>query len=458
MLWHPHSGSLQSFLLRWLLGGVWLIVALLSLVQFGALYLRRADTQDAWLIEQLDQTTQRLAPPSVPGQPAWDVRAATALTQASKTLRRRVTQLGAEQLAGDTTWAQFPWPASLSTHGDTVLYISQVEGTLLRAAAALRQVSIDGKPVTAVVQVALPWRDRLPGWHALLHESPLPWLVANALLLSALVWLGVAIAGRWLDQARQALDAPADCGDDENCGPSELRPTVQHMRQLRRDQLHWVEQQRRFLADASHQLRTPMAVLRTQLQSAIAGDAAASVLLPQMLHTLDRAAGLANQLLSLTKLEQLKHSGGLQPVNLHAAARDAVVELSPLIAAKRLDFVLEGPELSADGDPVMLGELLRNLLANAIHHAPLCGRMGVLLRDSADHIELLVWDEGPGVDNDVQARLFQPFSASVGGVGLGLSICKQIAEAMGASVDLYNRVSQGRVIGVDAVVAWARAP
>lgn len=457
-LWHPRSGSLHRFLLGWLLGSVWLTVAVLSLVQFGAHYLRRADAQDAWLIGQLDPAAQRLAQQSAPDAPPLDARPAAADSLASATLRWRVTQLKGEPLTGDATWAPFPWPASLEPDGAPALYISHAEGSLLRAVAALRPVTIDGKPVTAMVQVALPWRARLPGWHALLDQSPLPWLYAYALLLSALVWLGVTIAGRWLDQARQALDAAADCGDDENCGPSELRPTVLHMRQLRRDQVHWVEQQRRFLADASHQLRTPMAVLRTQLQSAIAGDAAASVLLPQMLHTLDRAAGLANQLLSLTKLEQLKHNGGLQPVNLHAAARDAVVELSPLIAAKRLDFVLEGPELSADGDPVMLGELLRNLLANAIHHAPATGRMGVLLREGAGRVELLVWDEGPGVDNDVQARLFQPFSASVGGVGLGLSICKQIAEAMGASVDLYNRVSNGRVIGVDAVVAWAGAP
>lgn len=444
-LWHPRRGSLHRFLLGWLLGSVWLTVAVLSLFQFGAHYLRRAEAQDAWLTGQLGSVGTRLA------------QTAAADGQAPETVRWRVTPLKGEPLASDTTWAPFPWPASLEPGGAPALYISQAEGSLLRAVAALRPVTIDGQPVTAVVQVALPWRARLPGWRALLDQSPLPWLYAYALLLSALAWLGVRIAGRWLDQARQALDATAD-QVDENCGPSELRPTVQHMRQLRRDQLHWVEQQRRFLADASHQLRTPMAVLRTQLQSAIAGDVAAAVLLPQMLHTVDRAAGLANQLLSLTKLEQLKHSGDLQPVNLHAAARDAVVELSPLIAAKRLDFVLEGPELSAHGDPVMLGELLRNLLANAIHHTPVAGRLGVLLRDGTGRVELLVWDEGPGVDNDVQARLFQPFSASVGGVGLGLSICKQIAEAMGASVDLYNRVSQGRVIGVDAVVAWAHAP
>lgn len=201
-----------------------------------------------------------------------------------------------------------------------------------------------------------------------------------------------------------------------------------------------------------------MAVLRTQLQSAIHGDVLAADALQQMLHTVDRASGLANQLLSLTKVEQLKRVGQLPQVDLHTMARDAVMELAPLIAAKRLDFALEGPELSAPGDHALLGELVRNLLANAIHHTPAHGRMGVLLRDGTGQVELLVWDEGPGVDDAVRPRLFQPFSAAKGGVGLGLSICRQIGEAMGAEVDLFNRLQDGRVIGVDAVVTWGQGP
>lgn len=458
--WHPRSGSLRAWLLRWLLGGVWISMGLLTLIQGHLIYARHADAQDAWLIGALGKialppaSSRPLAPPE-----RSSLTNPTVADPLAQSAHWRVSSLNGDRLGGDAALAPFPWRASLTTSGEAVLYISHVRGTLVRAVAALRQASSGDPPTAVVLQVAQPWRERLPGWRELLIESPLLWLYAHALLMSALIVAGVAIALRWLDRARRALDQPAEQHqDDDDCGPSELQPTVQGMRRLRQDQLHWVEQQRRFLADASHQLRTPMAVLRTQLQSAIAGDVAAAELLPQMLHTVDRAAGLANQLLSLTKLEQLKHTGGFQPVNLYAAARDAVMELSPLIATKRLDFVLEGPEVSANGDPVMLGELLRNLLANAIHHAPSAGRLGVLLRQSHGRVELVVWDEGPGVDDGVRARLFQPFSASVGGVGLGLSICKQIADAMGASVDLYNRIGNGRVIGVDAVVAWVRAP
>ena len=167
------------------------------------------------------------------------------------------------------------------------------------------------------------------------------------------------------------------------------------------------------------------------------------------------AAWNYNQLLSLSKVEQLKRMGELPSVDLNAIAREAVMELAPLIAAKRLDFALEGPDtLWAPGDAALLGELMRNLLANAIHHTPVHGRLGVLLRDSTGRREVLVWDEGPGIDDAVRQRLFQPFSAGQGGVGLGLSICRQIAEAMGAQVTLFNRMDAGQVIGVDAVVAW----
>jgi two-component system sensor histidine kinase TctE len=190
----------------------------------------------------------------------------------------------------------------------------------------------------------------------------------------------------------------------------------------------------------------------------MAGDVLASEVLPQMLHTVDRAAGLANQLLSLTKLEQLKRQGDLKPIEVRPVARDAVYEISPLIAAKRIDFTLDDADFTVAADATMLGELVRNLLANAIHHAPPAGRVGIVLRAGAQRYEMIVWDEGPGIDDEVRPRLFHPFSATQGGIGLGLSICRQIAQSMGASVDLFNRTEGGQVIGVDAVVAWHQPP
>lgn len=427
--WTPRAGTLRRFLLCWLLGGVWGIVAVVTLWHLGLNAGHQARLQEARLRDALRAAP---APPPAP-------------------MLFRVSAMTGERLAGDAGFAPFPWRDERPTVASPSLYVSSVRGSLVRAGAAI----VPGDAGDVFVQVALPWRDRLPSWREVLLDSPLGMVYACALLVSAVIVSGVHLGLRWLDHARTALNDP-DAGD--YAGPDELLPAVERMRVLHQRQTRWVDEQRRFLADASHQLRTPMAVLRTQLQSAIAGDVAADEVLPQMLHTVDRATGLANQLLSLTKVEQLKRSGDLAAVDLHDAARDAVMELSPLIAAKRLDFALEGRAPVVQGDAVMLGELLRNLLANAIHHTPHAGRLGVLLRDGAGRTEVVVWDEGPGVDEDVRQRLFQPFSAGKGGTGLGLSICRQIAGAMGATVDLYNRIDARGVIGVDAVVAWGQGP
>jgi two-component system sensor histidine kinase TctE len=440
------AASLRHFLLAWLLGGLWLTVALITLWHGAATFVQVAQAQDERLAVALSQIVQSAA----------QGEGFASAPPIAEPLFYRVSTMGGEWLAGDRALAAYPWRTGLPDSGLPRLYITQRGRSPMRAAAALRHVPGAAAGEGVVVQVAEPLRERVALWQEL-PKTLLGWVCGAAFAMTLVIWSGVAIASRWLERARQALDSPqADVSGYD--GPAELRPAVERMHGLHRRQREWVGQQRRFLADASHQLRTPMSVLRTQLQSAIAGDVPASEVLPQMLHTVDRATGMANQLLSLTKLEQIKRAGELKPVELRAVARDAVMELAPLIAAKRLDFALEGDALWAPADALMLGELLRNLLANAIHHTPPAGRLGILLRAYARTTELVVWDEGQGLDDALRPRLFQAFTAAKGGVGLGLSICRQIADAMGSTMELYNRVEDRRVIGVDAVVTWGQGP
>lgn len=425
-------------MLAWQLAILLFGVCLASAWRYAEDYRRLAQAQDARLLAALAGVAEG-GPGAAASLPAG--------------MWHRIGSKGGDTMTGDLALPRFPFALTTPDAVQASLYITHRKGQLLRAAA---QTSAATGPEPLLLQVAEPLSRRWPGWDQAWRTSLVPlYQLAAWLALGSVA--GVAILRRWLVRAQAAGLTQGEANRDENL-PDELVPIIDRARRLGREQQAWVDQQRRFVADASHQLRTPMAVLRAQLQSAIAGDLPVQEVLPQMLHTVDRAAGLANQLLSLTKLEQVKRQGGLPLVDVRDVARDAVLELAPLIAQKRLDFGLAEGSFSVPADAAMLGELLRNLLANAIHHAPERARLGIMLRHGHGVREIIVWDEGPAIDESVRPRLFHSFAATQGGVGLGLSICRQIAEAMGADVMLHNRCDGSRVIGVDAVVTWGQGP
>ena len=428
----PIAGSLRGFLLLWLMGGLTLVVASVTLWQAWVMHLRLAQAQDERLASALGELVQSVLEERTLLIDA-PVYAASRPSGADEPRRAtfKVSSMGGDWLAGDQGLPACPWAPALPADGRPDFYVSHLRGALVRVAAARRHVTGERGGAPVVVQAAAPLAERVPGWDLLWPALEPLYLAASA--VAGLMLVGIAGTLSSIARARAALDLPA-ASDRCYQVPAELKPLVERVQELYRAEHQWVEEQRRFLADASHQLRTPMAVLRTQLQAAMAGDSAPEDVLPQMLHTVDRAAGLANQLLSLTKLEQLKRQGELRPTAVRPVASEAVYEISPLIAAKRIDFSLDDGDFTVTADPTMLGELVRNLLANAVHHAPPAGRVGIVLRAGAQRYEMIVWDEGPGVDDEVRPRLFHPFSATQGGIGLGLSIIRQIPPTMGATV------------------------
>lgn len=280
--------------------------------------------------------------------------------------------------------------------------------------------------------------------------------------VSAPAAVAVAVAAGWLAQRPwRALGAALSARAADDLSPlaepaaAEPRAVVQGLNRLLAQQRETMDHHKRFLADASHQLRTPLAVLRTQLQSG-----PASTLATEMLRTLDRATAVADELLARMKLEQrVAARAALQPLRVDEVAQEAALEFAPLIAERRLEFHLDALPLAVPADAWMLGELVRNLLANAVRHTPRGAALTVVVRRAAGHVELIVSDSGPGIADDLRERLFEPFAAATGGtgVGLGLSICRQLAQAMGADVQLFNRSDGERVVGVDAVVRWPAA-
>ena len=139
---------------------------------------------------------------------------------------------------------------------------------------------------------------------------------------------------------------------------------------------------------------------------------------------------------------------------LDEVLRTVALEISPLIAQRDLDFGIHTEAAPVRAHEWMLRELTRNLLHNAVRHAPQGSELAVDLRCDAHHTALTISDCGPGIEPELAARLFQPFSAGDvrSGSGLGLAICQEIVQALGGSITLTNREQGTRILGLDAVV------
>jgi len=236
--------------------------------------------------------------------------------------------------------------------------------------------------------------------------------------------------------------------------PRELLPLIAATNQVMARLAHLLEHQKRFVRDTAHQLRTPLAVLHTQLQSAQRGDVAAAQALQEMSGTVERATLLANQMLALAKVEQLRQEGDTPVVDWAGITRAVALDLAPLIAQQQLDFDIDTSQAPVRAHEWALRELTRNLLHNAIKLSPRHGRLGVRLDASARQATLRIADSGPGITPELRQRLFEPFSSGDphSGSGLGLTICQEIVSTLGGEIRLDNRSDRGRITGLDAIV------
>lgn len=355
--------------------------------------------------------------------------------------------------------SDLPLPGGLPSSGGTS-----------QALAVFGDVSYRGELARALVVPtrtggyvhALQWyRDRAVEQGALLQAQvvtgAVKWLV-SWLLVSVLLWW----AFRPVVTLREEL-VPLEGGEFNRLAgvyPAELQPLVHRLNRLIEEQRGRVERERKFLADAAHQLRTPLAVLKVQAQGLMARELPPEDTYGKMLSTINRSSQLVNQLLAQAKVTQQTHQAPvLQPVEIAAVASEVAQAFAPLMARKQLNFSLDAQPLVVLADAWLLGELLRNLLSNAIHHSPAGDALGIVIRKLGPEVEVIVWDHGGGVSDATRVRLFEPFAAARGGtgVGLGLVICKQIVESMGGRIDLFNRHVDHLVVGCDAVVRWPGA-
>jgi two-component system sensor histidine kinase TctE len=345
----------------------------------------------------------------------------------------------------------------------TRYYDAEYRGQELRIAAlsvGLSSISggeLDGE---ALVQVGETLIDRREMARGVLVATLLPQL-ALMLLLAAIVYLAVGRGLAPLDALRREIESRSSrdlAPVKEDRAPPEVRRLVRSLNDLLVRLAQTLAAQQRFIADAAHQLRTPTAALKTQVELAQrSGDPAQTqARLAQILAATERNARLVNQLLSLARAEP----GGTEPIahrplDLVALAREATEQWVPQAIARSIDLGFDdGPDSGAgpaqtllvEGDAVMLAEMLGNLIDNALRYTHPGGAVTVSVMPVTEAARpmarISVDDDGPGIDPAERERVFERFHRILGtgteGAGLGLSIVREIALSHGGRVELED--------------------
>jgi two-component system sensor histidine kinase TctE len=278
-----------------------------------------------------------------------------------------------------------------------------------------------------------------------------------------LVWLALARGIAPLNELQQRIrrrESHDLSPIDERDAPEEVSPLVRAINDLLTRLDRSIGTQKHFLADAAHQLKTPLAGLRTQAELAQreidAGERDPQALkksLQQIARASQRAARMVNQLLAMARAEDASQALQRQPVNLARLAAEAVRDFVPRALEKRIDLGYEGPDsgaakgqagLSIAGQPVLLRELIRNLVDNALQYTPEGGTVTVRAVDDpfGQVVVVQVEDSGPGIPAAERDKVFQPFYRSLGtnvdGSGLGLAIVREIAQQHDAEITLED--------------------
>ncbi|HEY0858176.1 MAG TPA: sensor histidine kinase N-terminal domain-containing protein [Albitalea sp.] len=350
------------------------------------------------------------------------------------------------------------WRGSIPAKGPYAalvdFYDDRYRGEPVRVAVLLQPVAGVAGQGMATIQVAETLELRRSLAQQILVDTLWRQLVLVAVIAAVVVLvvqratLPVRRLSAQLRTRRESELAPIDVPD----APRELQPLVDATNQVMSRLQRLLEHHKRFVRDASHQLRTPLAVLKTQVQSARRGDVPAEQALQEIGDTVERATQLANQMLALAKVEQVQAQGPLVPTPLADVVSQVALDMSPLIAAKGLDFELRSAPASVLGHDWMLRELTRNLLANAVRETPAGGQLLLVVGHEDGAPVLRVSDSGPGIATELAERVFEPFHTGhpTEGSGLGLAICRSICDALGAQLSLVNRQPGG----LDALVRF----
>jgi two-component system OmpR family sensor kinase len=340
---------------------------------------------------------------------------------------------GSNASGNDDDTAPLPFPTTLADGLSTLNVGGEAFRVLVRTTAV-------GERIAVAQETGARDKDaRESAWRSLL-----PFLVLFPVLLLVVsdlvrkVFRPIAVLSSEIDQRAEQELHPIN----ESHLPTEIRPFVVAINHLLARVANAMETQRRFVADAAHELRSPLTALSLQAERLAASDmsAVAHERLVPLRRGIERGRNLIDQLLTLAKA-QSDTPAPPSPVSVHEIYRRVLEDLLPLAEIKHLDIGVEGEQ----DVRVLINEtdlltLVKNLADNAIRYTPEGGRIDLSVVMDQGFALLQIKDSGPGISLEERARVFDPFYRSLGtdeaGSGLGLSIVQAIAQRNGAQVHL----------------------
>ncbi|VVM93181.1 Sensor protein QseC [Pseudomonas fluorescens] len=276
--------------------------------------------------------------------------------------------------------------------------------------------------------------------------------IVGSLLLAAMIWLAIGWGLKPLANMAETLRA-RHSGSLEPLQlaplPSELEPMQAALNRMLAQIQEVLGRERRFIADAAHEMRTPLAVLRVHAQNLLeAGtEQERRESLEFLISGVDRTSRLVNQLLTMARLEPKPDPPPLQRIDLSETVRNSLVQLTPWLLSKNLELIFDVSDqpFHVFANPAAIDIALNNLITNAANFSPEHGAITVQLSQADGYCHLTVDDQGPGIDESSKDRLFERFYSrgTVQGAGLGLTIVNTIAKRLNGRIELVNRAEGG---------------
>ena len=456
----PRIRSLRHNLLSWLLTPLLALLILSAIAAYGIALNFARDAFDRSLYESAYDIAQLVRKSAIDGQPPFNLPREARELILSDQYDETYYNIRDEKdalLSGEKSLA--PPPLAVGKHKlslEGVFYDAIMSGKPVRVASRPFILEENGESHRINIQVAETLNKRSTLSRQILTGLILPQLLL-VILAGGIVWFSVGRGLRPLQRLEESVAARSHLDlrplhSPE--APAEAQPLIRAINALLERLERVLNAQNRFIADAAHQLRTPLAGLKAQIALASRQKTLedAQLSLNQLEIGAERLTHLVNQLLSIARNEPgADRSVNMQPLDLNALAQEVTGEWLNIAVKRDIDLGFEGCEHSVWvlGDQLRINELLNNLIDNALRYTHKGGSITVRVTESGI---LEVEDNGPGIPKEERERVFERFHRLLGneaeGSGLGLAIVKEIADMHNASVTIYDGSPQGALFRV----------